>query len=189
MAVKVQQLIDRVIGVEGGYVFHPADRGGETIWGITAQVARAYGYTGPMRSLQRPVAVEIYRKRYWEEPGFGRVAEHAPRLAAELFDTGINMGTSVPGQFLQRALNVMNRKQRDYPDIPVDGRIGTMTIASLRAFLSVRGEPGEDVLIRVCEALQGARYVGIAEGDKEQEAFIYGWVSRRVGNTMQGAAK
>lgn len=187
MAAKVLQLIDRVIGVEGGYAFHPADRGGETIWGVTAQVARAYGYTGPMRTMPRPTAVEIYRKRYWEEPGLARVADHAPRLAAELFDTGVNMGTSVPGQFLQRVLNVLNRQQRDYPDIPVDGRIGTMTIASLRTFMSVRGEPGEEVLIKACEALQGARYIGIAEGDKEQEAFVYGWVAHRVGNTMSGA--
>lgn len=189
MTAKIQQLIDRVIGVEGGYVYHPADRGGETIWGVTAQVARAYGYTGPMRTMPRPIAAEIYRKRYWDEPGLGRVADHAPRLAAELFDTGINMGTSVPGQFLQRVLNVMNRQGRDYPDIPVDGRIGTMTIASLRAFLSVRGDPGEEVLIKACEALQGARYIGIAENADSQEAFVYGWVAHRVGNTMQGAAK
>lgn len=187
MTAKVSQLIDRVIGVEGGYVNHPADRGGETIWGVTVQVARAYGYTGPMRAMPRPIAVEIYRKRYWEEPGLARIADLAPTLAAELFDTGVNMGTSVPGQFLQRVLNVMNRQARDYPDVAVDGRIGTMTIASLRAFLSVRGKPGEEVLIKACEALQGARYIGIAEDRPSQEAFVYGWVAHRVGNTMAGA--
>ena len=187
MAAKVLHLIDRVIGVEGGYVNHPADRGGETIWGVTAQVARAYGYTGPMRTMPRPIAFEIYRKRYWEEPGLARIADLAPNLAAELFDTGVNMGTGVPGELLQRVLNVMNRQQRDYPDIGVDGRIGTMTIASLQAFLKVRGEAGEEVLIKACDALQGARYIGIAEGRETQEAFVLGWIAHRVGNTPVGA--
>lgn len=187
MTAKILQLIDRVIGVEGGHVNHPSDRGGETIWGIIEQVARAYGYTGPMRTMPRPIAVEIYRKRYWEEPGLARVFDLAPRLAAEMFDTGVNMGTSIPGQFLQRALNVLNRRGQDYPDIATDGRIGTMTIASLRALLKTRGEAGEEVLIKACEALQGARYIGIAEGRDSQEDFVYGWLAHRVGNSMCGA--
>jgi lysozyme family protein len=117
MSANVQKIIDRTIGVEGRYAFHPDDRGGPTCWGISQAVARAYGYTGDMRTMPRPIAVEIYRKRYWEEPGLARVADLAPNLAAELFDTGVNMGTSVPGTFLQRVLNVMNRQASDYPDI------------------------------------------------------------------------
>jgi len=43
MSASELELIDRVIGVEGGYADHPADRGGPTRWGITQAVARAYG--------------------------------------------------------------------------------------------------------------------------------------------------
>jgi lysozyme family protein len=68
MSANVQKIIDRTIGVEGRYAFHPDDRGGPTCWGISQAVARAYGYTGDMRTMPRPIAVEIYRKRYWEEP-------------------------------------------------------------------------------------------------------------------------
>ena len=189
MTAKVLQLIDRVIGGEGGYVNHPSDRGGETIWGVTEQVARAYGYTGSMRHMPRPIAVEIFRKRYWEEPGLALIFDLAPRLAAELFDTGVNMGTAIPGQFLQRALNVLNRRGRDFADIAVDGRIGAMTVASLKAFLKVRGAAGEEVLIKACEVLQGARYIAIAEGRETQEDFLFGWLAHRVGNNMQGAAQ
>jgi len=181
MSANVQKIIDRTIGVEGRYSANLNDRGGPTCWGISRQVARAYGYTGDMRTMPRPIAVEIYRKRYWEEPGLARVGDLAPNLAAELFDTGVNMGTSVPGTFLQRVLNVMNRQASDYPDIPVDGRIGTMSIASLSAFLKVRGAAGENILIKACDALQGARYIGIAESDASQEAFVFGWVTNRVG--------
>lgn len=181
MSVDVGKLIDRVIGVEGGYSDHPADRGGPTRWGVTQQVARAYGYTGEMRDLPRPVAVEIYLKRYWIEPGFARVAAPAPQLAAELFDTGVNMGPATAAKFLQRALNVLNRGANDYPDIAVDGRIGPMTMSVLQRFLSRRGEAGERVLIGACDCLQGARYIEIAEARPASESFVFGWLANRIG--------
>jgi lysozyme family protein len=137
-----------VIGIEGGYVNHPSDRGGPTRWGVTEQVARAYGYTGDMRDLPRPVAQEIFRKRYFEETGIVLIAPLAPGLAAEMFDIAVNMGTSVPGGWLQRLLNALNRGSRDYGDIVADGRIGTMTVAALTAFLKLRGAAGETVLIK-----------------------------------------
>ena len=37
--------------IEGGYSNDPQDPGGETMYGITARLARAYGYTGAMRDL------------------------------------------------------------------------------------------------------------------------------------------
>lgn len=181
--MNVTQLIDRVIGVEGGYSNHLADKGGPTRWGVTEQVARAYGYTGPMMSLPRVVAVEIYRKRYLIEPGFDRVAVIAPKLASELFDTGVNMGTGIPGGFLQRALNAFNRRGRDYPDLTVDGRVGSITIARLEAFLKQRGKAGETVLIRACDVQQGARYLDICEGREANEEFAFGWFANRIGET------
>ncbi len=41
--MDVDSLIDEVIGREGGYSNHPADRGGPTRWGVTEKVARAHG--------------------------------------------------------------------------------------------------------------------------------------------------
>lgn len=181
MTVKVTELISRLLGIEGGYANNPADRGGPTRWGITQAVARAYGYAGEMRVLPRDTAIEIYAKRYWLEPGLDRIAELAPTLAAELFDTGVNMGAATAITFLQRALNVLNRRGRDYADIAVDGRSGTITINALKALLRVRAGDGERVLTLVCDALQGARYVAIAEADVTQEDFVFGWIAKRVG--------
>ena len=48
---NIDELIDDVIEREGGYVNHPADRGGPTNWGITEAVARRQGYVGDMRAL------------------------------------------------------------------------------------------------------------------------------------------
>ena len=49
--MTIHALIDRLIAREGGYVDHPADRGGATHWGITTAVARANGWQGAIRDL------------------------------------------------------------------------------------------------------------------------------------------
>ncbi|MDO9368374.1 MAG: glycosyl hydrolase 108 family protein [Sphingopyxis sp.] len=181
-ATDADALIDAVIDREGRYLNHPADRGGPTCWGITEAVARAQGYAGAMRDLPREQAGSIYRHLYWLRPGFDRVALRAPKIAAELFDTGVNMGTGTAAGFLQRALNALNRAARDYPDIAIDREIGARTLSALDAFLRARGGGGETVLLRAMEALQGERYIALAERRPSQEAFLYGWLANRIGD-------
>ena len=79
----VDALIDGLIEREGGYVNHPADKGGPTCFGITEAVARAHGYAGAMRSLPRIEAAAIYRRLYWLRPRFDQVAKRSERIAAE----------------------------------------------------------------------------------------------------------
>lgn len=179
--MDVDTLVDEVIGREGGYSSHPADKGGATRWGVTEAVARGHGYRGDMRVYPRAEAVAVYRRVYWLRPGFDRVAEQAPKLAAELFDTGVNMGPTVAIGFLQRALNALNRGASDYPDIPVDRRLGDATMMALAGFLQRRGRGGETVLLKAIEALQGERYLRLAEQRPANEAFLYGWLANRLG--------
>ena len=181
--IEVDVLIDALIEREGGYVNHPADKGGPTCFGITEAVARAHGYQGAMRELPRDEAAAIYRRLYWLRPRLDEVARRTPRLAAELFDTGANMGPAVAATFLQRALTALNRNGKDYPDLTPDGRIGERTLAALDAFLEARGQRGgETVLLRALEALQGERYLRLAERRPANEAFLYGWLANRVGS-------
>jgi lysozyme family protein len=179
--MDVDRLIDELIDREGGYVNHPADRGGPTRFGITEAVARAHGYGGVMTSLPREEAAAIYRRLYWLRPKFDAVAERSPKLAAELFDTGANMGPAVAATFLQRALTALNRNGQDYPDLVPDGRIGPATLAALDSFFAKRGAAGETVLLRAIEALQGERYLRLAERRPANEAFLYGWLANRIG--------
>lgn len=179
--MDIDRLIDAVIAREGGYCDHPADKGGPTRWGITQAVARTNGYQGDMRALPRSEAAKIYRHIYWDDPRFADIAAYWPELAAELFDTGVNMGPAVAIGFLQRALNALNREQRDYPDIRVDRKIGPATLKALSAFLRIRGQEGEPVFLKAIEALQGARYVLLAEERPANEAFLYGWMANRIG--------
>ncbi len=176
----VTDVIDALIAREGGYVDHPADRGGPTRFGITEQVARAWGYTGDMRDLPRETAEAIYLERYWTGPGFNRVAARSDAIAEELLDTGVNMGPMVASRFLQRALNVLNRGASAYPDVAVDGVIGRMTLYALDRFIAARGPEGLTVLLRMLNAQQSVRYIEIAEARPSQEEFEYGWQRERV---------
>lgn len=179
----VDTLIEGLLEREGGFVNHPADRGGPTCFGITEAVARTHGYQGAMRSLPRGEAAGIYRRLYWLRPRFDQVAQRSTKIATELFDTGVNMGPAVATTFLQRALTALNRNGKDYADLTPDGRVGPRTLQALDAFLETRGKKGgETVLLRALEALQGERYLRLAERRPANEAFFYGWLANRIGS-------
>jgi lysozyme family protein len=181
--MDVDELIDALIDREGAYASHPADRGGPTKYGITEAVARAHGYSGARRDLPRDEAAAIYKRLYWLRPRFDQVAKKSRAIAAELFDTGVNMGPAVAATFLQRALSALNRDRSDYPDLVPDGRIGPATLAALDSFFELRGrDGGETVLLRALDALQGERYIRLAERRPANEAFLYGWLANRVGD-------
>jgi lysozyme family protein len=109
---------NRLISHEGGYSNHPADKGGETNWGVTIAVARAHGYTGSMKLMSRDQAKEIYRLSYWQALG----CENYPlALSFQLFDAGVNHGVTQARKLLQTALGVKP-----------DGVIGSITLAALR---------------------------------------------------------
>ena len=182
--MDVEELIDELIEREGDYANHPADRGGPTRFGITEAVARAHGYRGSIAALPREEAEAGRAGGRSLRPRFDAVAERAPAVAAELFDTGANMGPAVAATFLQRALTALNRNGKDYPDLVPDGRVGQATLTALDAFLAVRGgDRGETVLLRALEALQGERYLRLAEKRPANEAFLYGWLANRIGTS------
>lgn len=174
----IDQMIDATIGQEGAYANHPSDHGGPTKFGIIEAVARANGYAGDMRDLTRPLAVSIYRREYAIKPGFAAIAEIYPRVAAELFDTGVNMGPARPSIWLQEWLNALNQQGRLWPDLKEDGAIGDKTLDALRKFKAVRGAEGETRLLAALNGEQAVRYKQIARGDPSQEAFVYGWLGR-----------
>ncbi|EFO2555364.1 putative peptidoglycan-binding domain-containing protein, partial [Escherichia coli] len=117
---------------------------------------------------------------YWFGPRFDQVATLSPDIAAELCDTGVNMGPTVASRMLQRWLNVFNQQGRLYPDMDTDGRIGPRTINALRAYLQKRGKDGELVLVKALNCTQGDRYLELAEKREANESFVYGWMKERV---------
>jgi len=178
--MNFDKIIDSILAVEKGYVDHPNDRGGPTNFGITLAVARANGYQGDMRSMPESLARSIYAQRYIVEPKFDQVAALDLPVGHELIDTGVNMGPGVAATFLQRWLNGFNTDNRMGGDLFADGRIGPQSLAMLTAFLKWRGPLGAQTLLKALNCVQGARYLEIAENNKSQRAFLFGWASGRI---------
>lgn len=176
----IAAVIDPIIKAEGGYSDHPSDKGGPTMFGITQLVARMNGYTGPMMEMPRSIAVAICIRRYITEQGFDKVLGKSMEIGKELIDTGVNMGPGIASIFFQRLLNAFNRKQKDYQDIFVDGRIGPASLDALTRFLNTRKIEGELVFVKALNHIQGSRYLDIAEGNQSQEDFFYGWIKNRT---------
>lgn len=142
-----------LLGHEGGYSNHAADPGGETMWGVTIAVARANGYTGPMRDLPVETAKAIYRKQYWDAV---RADELPPAIRYAVFDAAVNSGVGQAAKWLQRAVGVSD-----------DGRIGPTTLYAARA-----GHP--DAVLR---NMLGQRLNAMADM-KGWPAFSRGWAKR-----------
>ena len=176
-----EEEVNKVKSIEGDYSDDPKDSGKKTRFGITEQTARAHGYTGAMKDLPWEKAKEIYYVQWWCLLNLDAIAVVSRRVAAEVFDTAVNCGQGIASKFLQRSLNVLNREERDYPDIRVDGLVGPLTVHSLKLYMQRRGrDDGERVLLRALNALQGARYIEIAEARKKDEKYTFGWFAQRV---------
>ncbi|APG62502.1 hypothetical protein LPB140_06540 [Sphingorhabdus lutea] len=177
----IENLLDKIIKVEGGYIDHPDDKGGPTKYGITEKVARQCGYDGAMRDISIEFAKNIYRKQYWTGPQFHKIYEIAPIISAKLFDIAVNMGNTRSIKFLQRALNALNRQEKDYHDLRIDGQIGPSTLTATSQFIAYRGPQGAKVLVKAINALQGHFYIEISEKRPRNESFTYGWIANRIG--------
>ena len=181
-----ENIIRRSVNVEAGYVNNPADKGGETNWGITyataqehkADLIKLFKWDGTMRNLTQPMAMWIYRTSWWDRLRLDDIVKIHPFIADRLFDFGVNVGRGAAGTNLQRILNVMNRMQQDYKDLKVDGAIGPGTINTLKAYVAKRGQTGVLNLIQLLIDLQGAHYVQIAEKRELNETFMSGWTTR-----------
>ncbi len=180
--MDLQKIIDDLIGREGDgkYTNNPADSGGPTRWGITETIARAYGYDGDMRTLPRETAEKIYRERYWSGPGFDKIGQICPLIAIKLMDFGVVAGQERSAIQLQDILNVLNRQEKDYPDIAVDGRIGPLTIHALKSFIRIRGVDGAELIFLMLCALETFHFMTLAKKRPKDEAFIRGWEINRA---------
>lgn len=179
LSAGVLAILVSVFAVEGGYVNNPQDPGGETKHGVTKAVATAHGYTGPMRDLSQEKAHEIYFTDYIQKPGFLPIVELSKGVGHKLIDAGVNAGPQRPSRWLQIALNSVNRDQKDYKDIPVDGKIGPGTVKAYSSLVQVRGRiQACRIVIKLLDAQQAMHYMSLTN----LETFTPGWVINRIGN-------
>lgn len=173
-------IIKKIIEKEGGYVNDSKDSGGETNYGITIAVARENGYEGLMKDLPYELAYKIYEAKYWKPLKLDDIVALAPNVADLVCNIGVMSGISRAGIFLQRALNSLNDEQRYFKDLIVDGLIGAVSVAAVKAIMADRSRDGESVLLKLVNCLYGNFLVELSEKRKKDRRFIFGWFKNRI---------
>ncbi|ENV33938.1 glycoside hydrolase family 108 protein [Acinetobacter gerneri] len=157
MSITFDEVFERVIGHEGGYVNNPKDPGGETNWGITKTTAQANGYLGAMKSMTKNQAKEIYRKAFWER---AKCSQYNSAIGFQLFDAAVNHGIGNAIRMLQRAVGVAD-----------DGVVGQMTLGAINQ------KTLDDVLV-----LFNAQRLEFYAKLSTFSTFGRGWIRRVAGN-------
>lgn len=165
--------IDDLLNREGGYSNNPADKGGETNFGVTVEVARENGYSGEMKDMPRAFAQAVYLKKYWHDPHFDEVAKLCEPLADKMFDIGVLSGPTTATRFLQRALISLGLSSTE------TGLWGNNDPQCLQHFLTQRGGNGVKVIIFMVAAQQAVAYMNDAIKNPTQSQFEYGWQLNR----------
>lgn len=155
--------------VEGGYVDHPADRGGPTKYGVTIETLkrwrRADVTKDDVRDLDLNEARAIFHTWYWSAV---QGAEWRTGVDLSMFDMAINHGRMRAIMILQSAVGVKD-----------DGYIGPVTRKA------VRERTGEAV-INACFTVRRAFYDAIVDNDPTQAVFRLGWAARNKHITEVG---
>lgn len=159
--MNFDQAFERLIGHEGGYVNHPEDPGGETMYGVTRRVAVSNGYNGKMKDLTLSQAKDIARREYWIP---SKAELFGGAIGFQLFDIAYNHGVSVSAKLLQRAVGVVD-----------DGVIGPATISATNKL---------DPLVVVC--LINAKRIRFYTSLNTWATFGKGWANRVAGNLEYG---
>lgn len=163
---SVDSMIEALIVREGGYVNHPADRGGPTNCGITRETLAAWRgcsvTVDDVKCLTPSEAAEIYRASYYYAPGIDTLPS---ALQAHVFDIAVNSGPKTGIKLLQRALNRLEA------GIKEDGVLGPVTRAAAEAY------PSSDINHTLVE-VRLRYYDDIVAADPKQRAFIDGWRKR-----------
>ena len=157
----------KVLHLEGGYVNHPADKGGPTKYGVILSTWKQYGYdkdkdgdidADDIKILSEDDARYIAKKVFWD---FFQ-ADFIPNqsVAEFIVDWGYNSGRTLVAKKLQKLLNV-----------PVDGLIGKESLKTINAI------PQQDLF----EALKTTRrnfIDAIVKEKPSQQVFYKGWINR-----------
>ena len=161
--------LTHILRREGGFVDHPADRGGPTNFGITAATLGDWRGLGrpasreEVRALTEREARKIYTQRYLTDTGFAQITN--ARLRDLLLDCAVHHGPRRASIWLQEAVGV-----------EADGKVGPKTLEAVanygrrrRSFASLRMTILSKRIIFLGELITK---------DPKQAVFAKGWMVR-----------
>lgn len=179
---------------EGTYSKHALDPGGETYQGISKywfpqwegwETVDQYRHnfssipTSKRYELDAQVS-EFYRITFWDRIHGDIIAGIDAPISVKLFDTAAHRSVETAIETLQEGLNLLNLNNRIYPDLTVDGKIGPITIGTLKRYLKTQPYNVSQTrtrLLKVWSIIQGHHALQKMRENPEKEIFR-GWIDR-----------
>lgn len=147
--------------LEGGYVNHPADKGGPTNMGVTLAAYRArFGADKTAEDLKRITDAEwteIMKRGYWDVCKADQIDNQS--VAELMTDWVVNSGTSVI------------RKVQSIVGVEADGKVGPLTLSAINTSRQ------KCLHCKIWDARK-AFYERIATANPSQLVFLPGWMNR-----------
>jgi lysozyme family protein len=158
---------------EGGYVNHPADKGGETNYGITsgaltAAIAQGIVPSVSVKNLPLESAKLIYKANYWDKYGWGNISWPGCLI---VFDATVHHGGGGMARLAQCAANALGGS------LVEDGKFGTKTLEAITKFTSSRPTEFAEEFLRQRKKW----FDNIVSRDETQKTFLKGWYNRLSG--------
>jgi len=164
---------------EGRYSNDPGDPGGETyrgvsrnrwpelsLWSIVDRAKRRADFPECLDAdpVLRELVDEFYLARFWRPL---RCSELPEEIALELYDSGVNVGTSIAPWLLQGGLHAAGE------EITVDGNLGPATLAAATR------RAADPTFARLWRAVQAGYYLclGLKVNLNLKRNFA-GWLAR-----------
>jgi lysozyme family protein len=170
MAPAIEGMIDDILRREGGFVHHPADRGGPTNRGITQRTLSAYlgraATVEEAQSLSAALAAEIYRRDYFLAPRLDGLPE---RIQPFVFDSAVNHGARRAVRLVQQVCEAAG-----FGPISLDGICGPQT---RRVTAEAERAMGDWLVAALVEERRNL-YREIVANDPSQRVFLDGWMNR-----------
>ena len=170
MNTDIDLMIIDVLSKEGGFVNHPADKGGPTNFGITQQTLSRYLERAvsidEVRAMDIQTAKDIYELRYYRMPKIDRLPGEIQHF---VFDCAVNHGPRRAIKFVQEVSN-----DAGYGPLEVDGLMGPKTKAQASACYE---ELQEWMLVALIDERQ-MFYANIVANNPTQSVFLVGWLNR-----------
>ena len=154
MKTTFNEIIEKVLKHEGGYVNDPKDMGGETKYGIT----KRFYPDVDIKNLTIEKAKEIYLNDYWKPAKCDSVPPHLRHI---YFDMCVNFGRGGAVRVLQQAAVSKGHK------ISVDGGIGPNTLKAIK-----------NLSLDRVRAYRVLRFANLVIKKPDQEKFWLGWFRR-----------
>lgn len=168
--MDVNNIINEIIRREGGYVNHPADKGGPTNMGITLRTLEndlgREVTIDELKALTKNKASEIYLKSYYTQPKIDKLPEEVQPIA---LDTSVLYGPKRAIIFLQMVVNLAG-----FGPITEDGVLGPMTKDKVTEAYMKMGKYFINAIVE--ERINFCNR--IVEANPSQKVFLKGWINR-----------